>query len=65
MKPTQEMIDRFLSWQLPEDFNPDGGITYKPLPYDHKPSGTNLLCSQQAKAMLEHVLATTDIEGGN
>lgn len=64
MKPTKEMIDRFLSWKLPEDFNPDGGISFEPLeymgspqhPYKHEPTGTNLLDWNQAKEMLEFVL---------
>lgn len=61
--PIDVMVDRFLGWKLPEDFNPDGGISFKPTfnegtPYEmkHKPSGTNLLTATQAKAMLEYVL---------
>lgn len=25
------MVDRFLSWKLPKNFNPDGGIEFHPL----------------------------------
>ena len=28
MKVTNEMVDRFLSWKLPQSFGPDGGITF-------------------------------------
>lgn len=55
-----QMVDRFLAWELPQDFRPDGGISFDP----HRlgsprltPIGTNLLHAGQAKAMLEHVAA--------
>jgi len=54
--PIDKMVDRFLSWKLPEDFYPDAGISF-----DHEhgkkwgmPTGTNLLHAEQAKAMFEH-----------
>lgn len=57
------LVDRFLRWKLPEDFNPDGGISFKrefnehmEYPMKHKPVGTNLLTADQARAMLEYVL---------
>lgn len=65
---TTEMVDRFLSWKLPEDFHPDAGISFSPFfnveynakqgkpPQRHEPIGTNLLNADQARAMLEHVL---------
>jgi hypothetical protein len=60
---TDEMIARFLSWKLPKDFSPDGGISFQReyrgvdgKTYPHEPVGTNLLDYTQAKAMLEHVL---------
>lgn len=59
-----QMVDRFLGWKLPEDFSPDGGISFKPTfnegtPFEmrHDPCGTNLFHAGQAKAMLEHVAA--------
>jgi hypothetical protein len=65
MKPTEEMIGRFLQWKLPENFSPDAGISFKPTfndhldpPMRHEPTGTNLLDHQQAKDMLEFVLET-------
>lgn len=65
MKVTDEMVSRFLTWRLPENFAPDAGISFKRIyneasPYGpsvHEPTGTNLLNAQQARAMLEHVLA--------
>lgn len=62
---TDEMVSRFLGWKLPEDFNPDCGISFKrESDYDHpefgrtryEPTGTNLLNAIQARAMLEHIL---------
>lgn len=58
---TDEMVSRFLSWKLPKDFHPDGGMVFIPTKgrgYDslHWPVGTNLLTAQQAREMLEHVI---------
>lgn len=59
----KHMVTRFLAWNLPENFNPDGGITFKrdfnentPYPMKHEPSGTNLLDYTQAQAMVRHML---------
>jgi hypothetical protein len=59
----KHMVDRFLSWKLPENFNPDGGVSFKktfnehtPRPAKHEPSGTNLLDATQATAMVRHML---------
>jgi hypothetical protein len=61
-----DLVNRFLSWRLPDDFAPDCGISFepvaykgngKPLPVLGWPVGTNLLTAAQARAMLEHVLA--------
>lgn len=56
--PMGALVDRFLSWRLPENFNPDGGIIFDKAGVhpNHWPSGTNLLDYGQAKAMLEHIL---------
>ena len=48
------MVDRFLSWQLPKDFAPDAGISFKESAW--WPSGTTLLHTGQAKEMLQHVV---------
>src|SRR5689334_17429332 len=52
----KHMVERFLRWRLPEDFNPDGGVSFKKLrnegtPYEGKnePVGTNLLDATQAE----------------
>lgn len=59
----KHMVSRFLGWQLPEDFRPDGGISFEPLlnkgsQYESKrePSGTNLFDATQATAMVRHML---------
>ena len=56
------MVQRFLSWKLPENFNPDAGISFQPDynvggPYagKHEPTGTNLFDYEQAKAMVHHM----------
>lgn len=53
----KHMVNRFLTWRLPEHFRPDGGIsfneTYRSL---HGPSGTNLFDAGQADAMVRHML---------
>lgn len=67
-KIPQSVVDRFLGWRLPADFNPDAGISFSPLfnveynakrglpPQRYEPIGTNLLTADQARAMLEYVL---------
>lgn len=51
------MVDRFLSWALPEDFAPDAGISFIANRSPHCwPLGTNLLTAAQAREMFEHVL---------
>jgi len=64
----KHMVDRFLSWRLPEPWHPDGGIEFKPEfnveymarqgkpPMRHEPTGTNLFDYQQATAMVRHML---------
>ena len=59
----KQMVDRFLSWKLPEDFRPDAGISFKaefnentPFPMKHAPSGTNLFDARQAEAMVRYML---------
>jgi hypothetical protein len=59
----KHMVDRFLCWKLPENFNPDGGISFKKTfnehtahPAKHEPVGTNLLDATQADAMVRYML---------
>lgn len=56
------MVNRFLSWRLPEPFRPDAGITFKAEfnehtahPMKHQPVGTNLFDAQQAEAMIRYL----------
>jgi hypothetical protein len=58
----RHMTERFLSWKLPENFNPDAGISFKPEfnehtdhPMRHAPTGTNLFDYTQAEAMVRHM----------
>lgn len=57
------MVTRFLGWRLPENFNPDAGISFKAEfnehtahPMRHEPTGTNLLDATQAEAMVRFML---------
>lgn len=56
----KHMVNRFLTWRLPEDFAPDGGITAKRPNYgpgvEWTPVGTNLLTAAQAEAMVRYML---------
>lgn len=56
----KHMVDRFLSWKLPENFNPDGGISVRRPNYPRhipwEPTGTNLLDATQAEAMVRHMI---------
>jgi hypothetical protein len=56
-------VDKFLGWQLPDGFQPDGGIDFTRhaqgfdgVSYERKPVGTNLFSADQAKAMFEYCL---------
>lgn len=58
----ERAVNSFLSWKLPKDFHPDGGIVFIPTKgrgYDspYWPCGTNLLNAQQTRDMLRYVLA--------
>lgn len=68
-KQLEHMIHRFLQWKLPEDFAPDGGISFKreynentPWPSKHEPVGTNLFNYNQTKDMILHMLEGIDDE---
>jgi len=55
------MRDRFLSWTLPQDLNPDGGISFKrsesATKYNHPwPVGTNFLTATQAEEMVRYMI---------
>lgn len=52
-----EMVNCFLTMQLPKDFNPDCGISYTPPAADSPdhfyPVGTNLFTADQAREMFK------------
>ena len=57
------MVNRFLAWRLPENFNPDGGISFKPYFNEHtahpmkaEPVGTNLFDAAQAEEMIRYLI---------
>ena len=57
------MVNRFLMWRLPENFNPDCGISFKqmynegtPYPAKHEPVGTNLFDATQAEEMVRYMV---------
>lgn len=60
----KEMVQRFLSWKLPKNFNPDAGISFDKY-YNigtefqgtHEPVGTNLFDAVQAEEMVRHMVA--------
>jgi hypothetical protein len=59
----KHMVNRFLGWRLPENFQPDAGISFKAefnegtsWPMKHQPSGTNLFDATQAEAMVRYMI---------
>jgi len=58
----KEMVNRFLSWRLPNDFAPDAGISFNPGPTQHLPhcwpTGTCLFTAAQAEQMIRYMLRT-------
>jgi hypothetical protein len=57
------MVDRFLGWKLPENFNPDDGISFDPImnkghAFESRrtPTGTNLFDVDQAEAMVRYLV---------
>lgn len=62
-KQIEYMVNRFLGWRLPNNFNPDGGIRFEPMgnpgtvhAYKNEPTGTNLLDAEQADAMVRYMI---------
>jgi hypothetical protein len=58
------LVNKFIAWKLPADFNPDNGISFEPKgnvgsphEYARNPVGTNLLSADQARQMIEYLLA--------
>lgn len=51
----KHMVDRFLSWKLPDNFSPDAGISFDPPVTWPWPTGTNLFDATQVDAMVRHM----------
>lgn len=51
-----DIVDKFLNYRLPDDFNPDSGISFTKIG-ENMPVGTNLLTATQAKQMLDKILS--------
>jgi hypothetical protein len=49
---TEEMVNRFLSWKLPETVLPDACVMNRE--YPHR-TGTNLLSADEAREMIRHL----------
>lgn len=62
----KQMAQQFLSWKLPGDFHPDGGISFERADREPGsawwPTGTNLLTYNQALAMVQHMVAALRLE---
>jgi hypothetical protein len=59
----KHMVNRFLGWKLPANFNPDAGISFKATfnentehPLKHEPTGTNLFDATQAEVMVRYMI---------
>ena len=60
----KHMVDRFLGWNLPDDFLPDCGISFKRThseqskwgPQKYEPTGTNLFDAIQATEMVRYMV---------
>lgn len=55
----KHMVERFLQWEFPYDFAPDGGIRFEPSSGDDafdRPIGANLFTSSEAELMIRHML---------
>ena len=66
----EHMVSRFLQWKLPENFCPDGGISFERIgnkgtqhEYTREPVGTNLLDHTQATEMVRFMLEGLDLKG--
>lgn len=53
-----EMVNKFLGWNIPSDFYPDCGISFdRESGFGFRPIGTNLFTAVQAKEMFEYCLS--------
>lgn len=56
----KHMVDRFLAWPLPKSVCSDGCVINANCKFPR--SGTNLLTAEEARQMIEHLLAPTAAE---
>lgn len=67
----KHMVDRFLGWKLPENFNPDCGIHFdadaakkmNPRNARYEPVGTNLFTATEATAMVRYMAEEAPDDG--
>jgi len=64
----KHMANRFLGWPVPEDFNPDAGMSFVRIPkhgggFYPMPVGTNLLDATQAEAMVRYLVEGLPVPG--
>ena len=55
----KHMVDRFLSWRVFDNFQPDGGVSFKKPNYPPAvamPTETNLFDATQADAMVRYMI---------
>lgn len=59
----EHMANRFLNWKLPDNFNPDGGVSFEkigskgtPHEFKREPTGTNLWGWSDAVDMVRHMI---------
>lgn len=59
----KHMVSRFLGWKLPQNFSPDGGISFKktfndhlPTPMKNESTGTNVFDADQALGMVRYMI---------
>lgn len=61
----RHMVNRFLGWKLPDDFQPDAGITFDRSKSLHgMPTGTNLLTASQAEDMISYMMTVSNTPNG-
>lgn len=57
----KHMVDRFLAWRLPDNFNPDNGVSVKRPGYSPEVEwhiyGTNLLDATQTEVMIRYIIS--------
>lgn len=59
-RPIAELVDRFLMWPLPQSVCSDGCVTDPN--YRFPRAGTNLLTAEEARQMIEYLLAQPPAE---